>query len=104
MRNRCNRIHNGNAHSDDSDAAPHDPLSGFSRTQQTSGSTQADSLPRTVSQITAQPLPFVPNDSDPPLTSAEKLAQALQHTLSPAPPDPVTPWSTVARQSVAAIW
>ena len=98
-----NLITNGNAYSDDSDADPHDPLSGFSRTQQTSGSTQADSLPRTVSQITAQPLPFVPNDSDPPLTSAEKLAQALQHTLTPAPPDPVTALSTVARQSVAAI-
>lgn len=42
-------------------------------------------------------------DNDPQLTSAEKLAQTLQHSLAPAPPDSVTTLSAVARQSVAAI-
>ena len=94
---------NGNVYSDDSDVDPLDKYTGFRRKHQTSVSTQADSHPRTVSQITAQPYPSVLSDSDSQLTSAEKLAQALQHTLTPVPPDAVTALSTVARQSVAAI-
>jgi son of sevenless-like protein len=47
--------------------------------------------------------PSVLTESDPQLTSAEKLAQTLQHSLAPAPPDLITTLSTVARQSVAAI-
>jgi len=95
-------ISNGNVYSDDSDVDPLDRYAGLPKTRQTSGSTQADSVPRTVSQITAQPHSIL-TDSDPQLTSAEKLAQTLQHSLAPAPPDPVTALSTVARQSVAAI-
>lgn len=87
---------NGNVYSDDSDVDPLDRYTGFPRTQQASNS-------RTVSQLTAQPLPSVLTDSDPQLTSAEKLAQTLQHNLTPAPPDPITALSTIARQSVAAI-
>ena len=96
---------NGNVYSDDSDADPLDRFSGFPRALQASSLTPADTLsfPRTVSQSTALPLPFVADDSDSQLTSAEKLAQSLQHSLSPPPPDPVTTLSTIARQSVAAI-
>ena len=96
-------IGNGHVYSDDSDVDPLDRYTGFSKKQQTSNSTRADSHPRTVSQITAQPRTSVLTDSDPQLTSAEMLAQTLQHTLTPAPPDRVTALSTVARQSVAAI-
>jgi son of sevenless-like protein len=96
-------IGNGHVYSDDSDVDPLDRYTGFSKKQQTSNSTRADSHPRTVSQITAQPHTSVLTDSDPQLTSAEMLAQTLQHTLTPAPPDRVTALSTVARQSVAAI-
>lgn len=95
-------IGNGNVYSDDSDVDPLDRYTGIPKKQQTSNSTQVDSHPRAVSQITAQP-PSVLTESDPQLTSAEKLAQALQHTLTPSPPDPVTALSIVARQSVAAI-
>ena len=96
-------IANGNVYSDDSDVDPLDKYTGFPKRQQTSNSTLVDPPPRTVSQITAQPLPCVLTESDPQLTSAEKLAQTLQHNLTPTPPDPVTALSTVARQSVAAI-
>lgn len=96
-------IANGNVYSDDSDVDPLDRYTGFSKTQRTTSTTLADPPPRTVSQITAQPLPSVLTDSDPHLTSAERLAQTLQRNLTPAPPDPVTALSTVARQSVAAI-
>lgn len=96
---------NGNVYSDDSDVDPLDRFSGFPKTLQVSGLTEADamSMPRTVSQSTALPRPFTVDESDPQLTSAEKLAQSLQHSLAPPPPDPVTTLSTVARQSVAAI-
>ena len=96
-------IPNGNVYSDDSDVDPLDKYTGFPKRQQTSSSTLVDPPPRTVSQITAQPLPAVLTDSDPQLTSAERLAQTLQHTLTPAPPDAISALSTVARQSVAAI-
>jgi son of sevenless-like protein len=56
-----------------------------------------------VSQNPTQPPLLIPDDPDPQLTSAEKLAQTLQQSLAPAPPDSVTALSTVARQSVAAI-
>ena len=93
---------NGNVYSDDSDVDPLDKYTGFPKTQRAS-STRVDFLPRTVSQITAQPHPSLLTDSDPRLTSAEMLAQTLQHKLTPASPDPIAALSTVARQSVAAI-
>ncbi|KAI9465465.1 ras GEF [Lactarius psammicola] len=55
--------------------------------------------------ITLHPLAplSLADTSDPHLTSAEKLAQALQHALAPPPPDSVTALSALTRQSVAAI-
>jgi hypothetical protein len=65
------------------------------------------------SQTSFQPTPsydptlsrpsLVTDTSDPHFTSAEKLAQALQHSLAPPPPDSVTALSALTRQSVAAI-
>ena len=95
---------NGNVYSDDSDVDPLDRFAGYPNTQQVSGSTQADSLPPgTMPQKPGHPRLSVSADPDPQLTSAEKLAQTLQQSLAPGPPDSVTALSTVARQSVAAI-
>ncbi|KAI0250783.1 ras guanine nucleotide exchange factor domain-containing protein [Lactifluus subvellereus] len=96
---------NGNVYSDDSDVDPIDKLVVFSIGQQNATLHGAD--PQLLSQPTSSRNPSLPRppiaDSDPLLTSAEKLAQALQHNLAPAPPDSVTVLSTIARQSVAAI-
>jgi son of sevenless-like protein len=98
---------NGNVYSDDSDVDPLDKLTGFSRKHQSSGMVRGSdpqSLPQPVSSESAtQPRPEPLADPDPQLTSAEKLAQTLQHSLAPPPPESITALSTVARQSVAAI-
>jgi len=100
-------ITNGNMYSDDSDVDPVDRLTGFSRRQQSSGLARpADSrfFPQSVSsQNSTQPQTSVLADPDLQFTSAERLAQTLQHNLSPDPPDSVNTLSAVARQSVAAI-
>jgi son of sevenless len=98
---------NGNVYSDDSDVDPLDRLAGFSRRQQSSGmvrGSDSQSLPQPVSSESSTQLrPELLADLDPQLTSAEKLAQTLQHSLSPPPPESITALSTIARQSVAAI-
>ena len=97
---------NGNVYSDDSDVEPHDKF-GVNSTQQSNLVHAADSqtsLQPTPSYDPTQSRPsLVPDTSDPHLTSAEKLAQALQHALAPPPPDSVTALSALTRQSVAAI-
>ncbi|KAH9980235.1 ras guanine nucleotide exchange factor domain-containing protein [Lactifluus volemus] len=100
---------NGNVYSDDSDVDPFDNMHAtFSRGQQNAylvhGSDPQLSSQPTSSRNHSRPRPSHPADSsDPQFTSAERLAQALQHSLAPAPPDSITELSTVARHSVAAI-
>ncbi|KAI0304394.1 ras GEF [Multifurca ochricompacta] len=99
---------NGNVYSDDSDLEPLDKFSSFSERRQDPNSARAVDprlLPQpTPSRNPKQPHPSLLADiSDPQLTSAEKLAQALQHALVPSPPDSLTALSALARQSVAAI-
>ena len=97
---------NGNVYSDDSDVEPHDKF-GVNSTQLPNLVHAADSqtsLQPTPSYDPTQSRPsLVADTSDPLLTSAEKLAQALQHALTPPPPDSVTALSALTRQSVAAI-
>lgn len=105
-RNNDGGAGNGNVNSDDSDAEPHDKF-GVTSTKQPNLVQAADS------QTSLQPTPsynptqsrlsLFADTSDPHLTSAEKLAHALQHALPPPPPDSVTALSALARQSVAAI-
>ncbi len=97
---------NGNVYSDDSDVEPHDKVV-VTSTKQPNLVHAADSqtsLQPTPSYNPTQSRPsLIADTSDPPLTSAEKLAQALQHALAPPPPDSVTALSALTRQSVAAI-
>lgn len=99
--------HHGNVYSDDSDVDPLDGPNGFSKRQQNSGlvpGSDCQSLPQNASSPSAtQPHPSLLADPDPQLTSAEKLAHTLQHTLAPPPPESITTLSAIARQSVAAI-
>lgn len=97
----------GNVYSDDSDVDPLDRRNGLSKRQQSSGlvrGSDSQSLPQNASsQSATQPHPSLVADPDPQLTSAEKLAHTLQHTLSPPPPESITTLSAIARRSVAAI-
>lgn len=99
---------NGHVYSDDSDVDPIDRLTVFS-TAQHNATLLHGSDPQLLSQPTSSRNPSLPRPSlladshDPLLTSAEKLAQALQHSLAPPPPNSVTALSAIARQSVAAI-
>lgn len=98
---------NGNVYSDDSDVEPLDRFGGIS-TKQPNSVHPADSqtsLQPTPSYDPTQSRPSLFSDTatDPPLTSAEKLAQTLQHALAPPLPDSVTTLSALTRQSVAAI-
>lgn len=99
-------ISNGNVYSDDSDVEPHDKF-GVNSTHQPNSVHAADSqtsLQPTLSYDPTQSRPSLVTDtSDPHFTSAERLAQALQHSLAPPPPDSVTALSALTRQSVAAI-
>jgi son of sevenless-like protein len=96
---------NGNVYSDDSDVEPHDRLGVISTTQPNSvhAVDSQTSLQATPSYNPTQSRPSLFPDTDPHLTSAEKLAQALQHALAPPLPDSLTALSALTRQSVAAI-
>ena len=97
----------GNVYSDDSDVDPLDRRNGFSKRHQSSRLVRASDsqslLQNASSQSATQPHPSLLADPDPQLTSAEKLAHTLQHTLAPPPPESITTLSAIARQSVAAI-
>lgn len=84
------------AYSDDSDVDPLDRQpSAFvsNNVHSLNGNRQAP-----VTQLSRAPLEAVAE-----LTSAERLAQALQQNLAPAPPESVTDISDIARQSVSAV-
>ncbi len=96
-------ISNGNVYSDDSDVE----AQGIISTRQSNSIHATDSqtsLQLTPSYNHTQSRPSLFADtSDPQLTSAEKLAEALQHDLAPPPSDSVTALSTLAQHSVTAI-
>lgn len=86
------------AYSDDSDVDPLDRRpSAFTSHNLHSSTTNGTRQPPVV-QPSRTPIQTVSE-----LTAAEKMAQTLQQSLSPTPPESVTDMSGLARQSVAAV-
>lgn len=90
-------------YSDDSDVDPLERLRGSTKRLHASNSSRTMDSRQGVSQVQSQSHPHPATIGQTDLTSAEKLAQALQNTLAPAPPESLTDLSGVARQAVASV-
>ncbi|KAI9443246.1 ras GEF [Lactarius indigo] len=96
----------GNVYSGDSDGETHDKYGATSTKQPNlvyAADSQTSLQPTSSYNLTQSHPSLIADTSDPHLTSAEKLAQGLQHALAPPPPDSVIALSALTRQSVAAI-